>query len=202
MPFFGICLGMQVATIEFARHVAGLEDAHSTEFEPDTPAPVISMMAEQKTVTDKGGTMRLGAYACALAQGTLAREVYGANQVQERHRHRYEVNNDLRYRLREAGLVFSGLNPDRDLVEIIELPRPDAGGDGAPADAASGHPWFVGVQFHPEYRSRVQEPHPLFVGFIAAAVAHARAAGTLAEPMGPARTRKVRRASARVLAQE
>ena len=204
-PFFGICLGMQVATIEFARHVAGLADAHSTEFEPDTPAPVISMMAEQKTVTDKGGTMRLGAYTCALAEGTLAREVYGdAEAVRERHRHRYEVNNDLRYRLREAGLVFSGLNPDRDLVEIVELPRPDAGGDGAPADAASGpvHPWFVGVQFHPEYRSRVREPHPLFVGFVAAAVAHARAAGTLAEPKGPARTRKVRRATARVLTEE
>ncbi len=202
-PFFGICLGMQVATIEFARHVAGLEDAHSTEFEPDTPAPVISMMAEQKTVTDKGGTMRLGAYDCALADGTLAREVYGADEVQERHRHRYEVNNDLRYRLREAGLVFSGLNPDRDLVEIIELPRPDAGGDGAPTGSApSAHPWFVGVQFHPEYRSRVQEPHPLFVGFVAAAVAHARAAGTLSEPNGPARTRKVRRATARVLTQE
>ena len=204
-PFFGICLGMQVATVEFARHVAGLDDAHSTEFEPDTPAPVISMMAEQKTVTDKGGTMRLGAYTCALGEGTLAREVYGgAETVRERHRHRYEVNNDLRYRLREAGLVFSGLNPDRDLVEIIELPRPDASGDGAPPETASGpaHPWFVGVQFHPEYRSRVQEPHPLFVGFVAAAVAHARAAGTLAEPKGPTRTRKVRRATARVLTQE
>ena len=152
VPFFGICLGMQVATIEFARHVAGLDDAHSTEFEPDTPAPVISMMAEQKTVTDKGGTMRLGAYDCALTEGTLAQDVYGgADAVKERHRHRYEVNNDLRYRLREAGLVFSGLNPDRDLVEIIELPQPDASGDGAPAEAASGlaHPWFVGVQFHP-----------------------------------------------------
>ncbi len=203
-PFFGICLGMQVATVEFARSVAGLEHAHSTEFEPDTPQPVISMMAEQKTVTDKGGTMRLGAYTCALAPGTLAREVYGdAERVSERHRHRYEVNNDLRYRLREAGLVFSGLNPDRDLVEIIELPRPDASGDGAPPDAAvPTHPWFVGVQFHPEYRSRVQEPHPLFIGFVAAAVAHARAAGTLAEPKGPARTRRVRRATARVLAQE
>ena len=204
-PFFGICLGMQVATVEFARSVAGLAEAHSTEFEPDTPSPVISMMAEQKTVTDKGGTMRLGAYACALADGTLAREVYGgAETVGERHRHRYEVNNDLRYRLREAGLVFSGVHPDRDLVEIIELPRPEPSGDGAPPEAASTpvHPWFVGVQFHPEYRSRVSEPHPLFVGFVAAAVAHARAAGTLAEPKGPARTRKVRRATARVLAEE
>ncbi len=210
-PFLGICLGMQVATVEFARHVAGLADAHSTEFEPDTPAPVISMMAEQKTVTDKGGTMRLGAYTCALAEGTLAREVYGAESVSERHRHRYEVNNDLRYRLREAGLVFSGLNPDRDLVEIVELQRPESSGDGSaplttgstPTDTASAtHPWFVGVQFHPEYQSRVREPHPLFVGFVAAAVAHARAAGTLAEPKGPARTRKVRRASARVLSEK
>ena len=200
VPFFGICLGMQVATIEFARNVAGLEDAHSTEFEPDTPQPVISMMAEQKTVTDKGGTMRLGAYDCALAEGTLAREVYGgAEAVSERHRHRYEVNNDLRYKLREAGLVFAGMNPDRDLVEIIELPRPAGGGDGAPAGA---HPWFVGVQFHPEYRSRVQEPHPLFVHFVKAAADHAAAAGTLDAPEAPSRTRKVRRASARVLAED
>ncbi|MEM0961790.1 MAG: CTP synthase [Bacteroidota bacterium] len=208
VPFFGICLGMQVATVEFARHVAGLDDAHSTEFEPDSPYPVISMMAEQKTVTDKGGTMRLGAYTCALTEGSLAADVYGgAETVQERHRHRYEVTNDLRYRLREAGLVFSGVNPDRDLVEIIELPRPPAGGDGSAAVPASGsasgptHPWFVGVQFHPEYRSRVREPHPLFVHFVAAAVAHARAAGTLAEPTGPSRTRRVRRATARVLAE-
>jgi CTP synthase len=200
VPFFGICLGMQVATIEFARNVAGLDDAHSTEFEPDSPAPVISMMAEQKTVTDKGGTMRLGAYTCALGDDTLAREVYGgAEAVEERHRHRYEVNNDLRYKLREAGLCFAGMNPDRDLVEIIELPRPVAGGDGASAHA---HPWFVGVQFHPEYRSRVREPHPLFVHFVAAAVAHARAGGTFDEPQRPSRTRKVRRATARVLAEE
>ncbi|WP_412061400.1 CTP synthase [Rubrivirga sp. IMCC45206] len=199
VPFFGICLGMQIATIEFARTVAGLEDAHSTEFEPDTPHPVIAMMAEQKTVTDKGGTMRLGAYDCALTDGTLAREIYGTDAVKERHRHRYEVNNDLRYRLREAGLVFSGLNPDRDLVEIIELPRPPAG-DGA-AEGPT-HPWFVGVQFHPEYRSRVSEPHPLFVEFVGAAVAHARGAGLLTEPKGPTRTRRVRRATARVLAEE
>ena len=194
---------MQVATIEFARNMAGLEGAHSTEFEPDNPFPVISMMAEQKTVTDKGGTMRLGAYACALAPDSLAQEVYGgADATTERHRHRYEVNNDLRYKLREAGLVFSGMNPERDLVEIIELPRPDAGGDGAPASAGPTHPWFVGVQFHPEYRSRVREPHPLFVHFIGAAVAHARAAGSLDEPKEPTRTRKVRRATARVLSEE
>ena len=199
-PFFGICLGMQVATIEFARNVAGLEDAHSTEFEPDTAAPVISMMAEQKTVTDKGGTMRLGAYDCALAEGTLAREVYGGLEaVTERHRHRYEVNNDLRYKLREAGLTFSGMNPARDLVEIIEIPRP-AEGDGV----AEGphHPWFVGVQFHPEYRSRVREPHPLFVHFVKAAAEHAEAAGTLDAPAAPSKTRKVRRARARVLSED
>ena len=199
-PFLGICLGMQVATIEFARSVCGLEGAHSTEFEPDNPFPVISMMAEQKTVTDKGGTMRLGAYTCALAPGSLAAEVYGdAETVQERHRHRYEVNNDLRYRLREGGLVFSGLNPDRDLVEIVELPR-EAGGDGAVPPGPT-HPWFVGVQFHPEYRSRVREPHPLFVHFVRAAVAHARQSGQLAEPQAPSRTRRVRRATARVLAE-
>ena len=131
----------------------------------------------------------------------MAREVYGgAEAVQERHRHRYEVNNDLRYKLREAGLVFSGMNPDRDLVEIIELPRADAGGDGATPDLA--HPWFVGVQFHPEYQSRVREPHPLFVHFVKAAVAHAEAGGTLDAPAKPSRTRKVRRATARVLAED
>ena len=199
VPFLGICLGMQVATVEFARNVAGLDDAHSTEFEPDAPFPVISMMAEQKTVTDKGGTMRLGAYACELSEGSIAQTAYGgAETVNERHRHRYEVNNDLRYKLREAGLVFSGLNPDRDLVEIIELPRPT--GDGA--SAGPMHPWFVGVQFHPEYRSRVREPHPLFVHFVAAAVAHARSSGQLDAPKAPSRTRRVRKASARVLTEE
>ena len=206
IPFLGICLGMQVATVEFARNVAGLDGAHSTEFEPDTPFPVISMMAEQKTVTDKGGTMRLGAYTCRLGEGSLASEVYGGVEaVEERHRHRFEVNNDLRYKLREAGLVFSGVNPDADLVEIIELPRPDIGGDGSAAlatgSASDGptHPWFVGVQFHPEYRSRVREPHPLFVRFVAAAVDHARSAGQLADAVAPSRTRSVRRASAKVL---
>ena len=197
VPFFGICLGMQVATIEYARNVCGMEGAHSTEFDPDAPAPVISMMAEQKTVTDKGGTMRLGAYTCALTPGSLAADVYGgAEAVRERHRHRYEVNNDLRYRLREGGLVFSGMNPDRDLVEIIELPRP-AQGDGV-AEGPT-HPWFVGVQFHPEYRTTVRAPHPLFAAFVGAAVDYARAAGQLDEPEAPSRTRRVRRATARVL---
>ncbi len=196
IPFFGICLGMQVACIEFARHVCGWEDANSTEFDPDSPHPVISLMAEQKEVTEKGGTMRLGQYECRLGEGTLAREVYGAETVFERHRHRYEVNNALRYKLREGGLVFSGVNPDKDLVEIVELPREGEG------DAAGvTHPWFVGVQFHPEYKTSVQRPHPLFVAFVRAAIAHARAAGRLEAPKEPARTRRIRRASARVLAE-
>ncbi|HIL58572.1 MAG TPA: CTP synthase, partial [Rhodothermales bacterium] len=126
VPFLGICLGMQVACIEFARNVCGKEGAHSTEFEPDSPFPIISLMEEQKTVTDKGGTMRLGAWPCEVKEDTIAREVYGAELVQERHRHRYEVTNDLRYALREGGLTFSGVNPEKDLVEIIELPRPTA----------------------------------------------------------------------------
>ena len=210
VPFFGICLGMQVACIEFARNVCGKEGAHSTEFSPDAAFPIISLMAEQETVTDKGGTMRLGAWPCAVQAGTIAAEVYGESLVEERHRHRYEVNNDLRYALREGGLTFSGINPEKDLVEIVELPRPSppASGDGAPAADARGpatgpaHPWFVGVQFHPEYRSTVQDPHPLFVHFVRAAARHSKAAGTLGEPKAPARTRRVRRASARVLSGE
>ncbi len=192
VPFFGICFGMQAAVVEFARNVCGWTDAHSTELDPDTPHPVIALMAEQKEVTDKGGTMRLGAFACRLGEGTRARRIYGTDEVRERHRHRYEVNNELRYKLREGGLVLSGVNPDRDLVEIVELPQ-----EGPPGAA---HPWFVGVQFHPEYRTTVQRPHPLFASFVAAAVAHAEAAGTYAEPAAPNRTRRVRRASARVLA--
>jgi CTP synthase len=197
IPFFGVCLGMQVACIEFARNVCGWADANSTEFDPDAPHPVIALMEEQKEVADKGGTMRLGQYACRLEEGTRARAVYGEGLVYERHRHRYEVNNALRYKLREGGLCFSGVNPEKDLVEIVELPA-DAEGDGA---AGLTHPWFVGVQFHPEYRSTVHRPHPLFVAFVAAAVAHATAEGHLAEPAGPARTRRIRRASARVLAE-
>ena len=191
IPFLGICLGMQVAVIEYARHVCGWPDAHSTEFVADAPHPVIALMEEQKDVTDKGGTMRLGQYECRLTEGTRARAIYGEDTVWERHRHRYEVNNDLRYKLREGGLVFSGMNPDKDLVEIIELP---ASGDGPT------HPWFVGVQFHPEYKSTVQRPHPLFVAFVEAALAQARAEGDLEAPKEPTRMRRVRRASARVLA--
>lgn len=201
IPFFGICLGMQVACVEFARNVAGMEDAHSTEFDPDSPYPVIALMEEQKAVTDKGGTMRLGAYDCALVEGSLARGAYGDERlVRERHRHRFEVNNDLRDTLRDAGLRFTGVNPEQDLVEIMELPSAFAGA-GSDAGEGPAHPWFLGVQFHPEYRSRVNAPHPLFVAFVKAALAHAERKGQLSEPSGPMQTKKVRRASARVLAE-
>jgi CTP synthase len=192
IPFFGICFGMQAAVVEFARNVCGWDDASSTEIDPDTPHPIIALMAEQREVTDKGGTMRLGAYRCRLAEGSRVREVYGEEEVTERHRHRYEVNNALRYKLREGGMWLAGLNPDRDLVEIVELPK-----EGPPGVA---HPWFVGVQFHPEYRTSVQRPHPLFVAFVRAAVEHAEAAGTYAAPQTAPKVRRVRRASARVLA--
>ncbi|CAN5354174.1 CTP synthase [soil metagenome] len=155
IPFFGICLGMQSAVVEFARNVAGLAGANSTEFDKDSPYPVIDLMLEQKNVKDKGGTMRLGKYNCALKSGSRAALAYGCDAVEERHRHRYEVNNNLREQLSDAGLVISGVNPERNLVEIIEL---------------SDHPWFVGVQFHPELRSTVYNPHPLFVAFIKASL--------------------------------
>ena len=158
IPFFGICLGMQCAVIEYARNVAGLEGAHSTEFDEATKHPVIHLMEEQKGVVDKGATMRLGAYECRLAGGSRSEQAYGRRSISERHRHRFEVNNVYRERLSEYGLTPVGLNPDLDLVEVVEI---------AP------HPWFVGVQFHPEYKSRPLAPHPLFTSFIAAAVAHA-----------------------------
>ncbi len=200
IPFLGICLGMQMAVVEFARTVCGMEGANSTEFDPDTPWPVVAMMADQKEVVEKGGTMRLGAYTCEITPGSLAHAVYGADTVQERHRHRYEVNNDLRYKLREGGLNLTGVNPKTDLVEIIELPQPTTDGDSG-SEAGLTHPWFVGVQFHPEYRSNVRDPHPLFVGFIGAAIKHAHANDLIAEAKAPSRTRRVRRASARVLEQ-
>ena len=155
VPFFGICLGMQCAVVEFANHVLGLPLAASTEVNPNTPDPVINMMAEQKTISDKGGTMRLGAYPCVLAPGSKAAEIYGAQTISERHRHRYEFNNVYRDRCAEAGLLSSGLNPDNDLVEIVEL---------------KNHPFFMGVQFHPELKSTVENPHPLFVAFVRAAI--------------------------------
>ena len=195
VPFFGICLGMQCAVIEFARNVCGWADAHSTEFVEETEHPVINLMAEQKNVTRKGGTMRLGHYSCRLDADSRSRDIYGQSDIQERHRHRYEVNNELRYKLREHGLRFAGVNPKRDLVEIIELDHTHPGQEGSAA-----HPWFVGVQFHPEYRTTVERPHPLFVSFVEAAVAHAEArSGELPEAEKPSTHRRVRRASARVL---
>ena len=155
IPFFGICLGLQCAVIEFARNVCGLEGANSVEFDPDTEHPVIDIMEEQKRITDKGGTMRLGGYACELVDGSVAREAYGTEMIRERHRHRYEVSNAHRDALTSGGLHLTGINPDRDLVEIIENPE---------------HPWFVGVQFHPEFRTKVEKPHPLFASFVRACI--------------------------------
>lgn len=157
IPFFGICLGMQMAVIEYARNVVKLKDANSTEMNEETKFPVISIMEDQKKVTDKGGTMRLGAWKCDIAEGTLAHEIYGKTQIQERHRHRYEFNNEYRKQLEDAGLTASGVNPDTGLVEIIEL---------------KNHPFFIGVQYHPEYKSTVANPHPIFVSFVAAMVKH------------------------------
>ncbi|WP_036383349.1 CTP synthase [Muricauda sp. MAR_2010_75] len=153
IPFLGICLGMQMAVIEFARNVLGLEGANSTEMDKDTPHPVISLMEEQKSITDMGGTMRLGAWDCHLSEGSLVQKVYGATDIAERHRHRFEFNNEYKQKMEEAGLVPTGFNPKTGLVEVIEIPS---------------HPWFIGVQYHPEYRSTVASPHPLFVGFVKA----------------------------------
>ena len=153
IPFFGICLGMQMAVVEFARHVCNLNGVHSTEFHKDAENPVIDLMESQRQVRRKGGTMRLGAYLCTLLEKTLARRIYGQQEVFERHRHRYEVNNAYREMLEQQGLKVSGINADYDLVEVIELPS---------------HPWFIGCQFHPEFRSRPMEPHPLFESFIGA----------------------------------
>ena len=153
VPFFGICLGMQAAVIEFARHVAGLPEAHSSELKADTPYPVIDIMPDQKDIDEKGGTMRLGAYPCKVKPESKTYECYKSELIYERHRHRYEFNNEFREALTAAGLLISGLSPDERLVEIVELPE---------------HPYFVAVQFHPEFKSRPNRPHPLFSGFIAA----------------------------------
>ena len=155
VPFLGICLGMQCAVIEYARNVAKIEGANSTEFEENSPAPVIDLMLEQKNVKGYGGTMRLGAYDCKIKSGTRAHEVYNSNKISERHRHRYEVNTDYIEPLKKAGLVFSGMSPDGMLSEIVELPKLD---------------WFVACQFHPEFKSRPERPHPLFKGLIDAVV--------------------------------
>jgi len=159
LPFFGICLGMQVAIIEFARNVCGLHDSHSTEFAPECDNAVISLMESQQHVTDMGGTMRLGAYPARLTRGSKVAEVYGVAEISERHRHRYEVSNKYRDQFVERGMRLSGVSPDGQLVEIIELAQ---------------HPWFVGCQFHPELKSRPTRAHPLFAGFIAAASAGKR----------------------------
>ena len=155
IPFFGICLGMQLAVVEFARHVAGLQGANSSEFDRDCAYPVIDLMPEQRSLRNKGATMRLGAFPCSLLAGSLAAEAYGTTEISERHRHRYEFANDFRDQLSAAGLVLSGTSPDKKLVEMVEL---------------RDHPYFIGCQFHPEFKSRPVAPHPLFSRFVRAAL--------------------------------
>ena len=155
IPFLGICLGMQMAVIEYARNVLGMKDAHSTEMKSSTHDPVISLMEEQKKVSDMGGTMRLGSYDCVLEKDSLAYSVYGKTKIAERHRHRFEFNDEYRSEFEKAGMKCTGVNPDSELVEIVEIPE---------------HPFFIGVQFHPEYKSTVEEPHPLFTSFVKAAL--------------------------------
>lgn len=157
IPYLGICLGMQIAIIEFARHVLGMNGANSAEINPDTPFPVIDILPEQKEVTDMGGTMRLGQYPCTLNPESKSYELYGASMIYERHRHRYEVNNDYRNDLLSGGMIFAGTSPDNHIVEMVEIPN---------------HPWFVACQFHPEFKSRPNKPHPLFRGFVTAAAKH------------------------------
>lgn len=157
IPYLGICLGMQIAIIEFARHVLGMNGANSAEINPDTPFPVIDILPEQKEVTDMGGTMRLGQYPCTLNPESKSYELYGASMIYERHRHRYEVNNDYRNDLLNGGMIFAGTSPDNHIVEMVEIPN---------------HPWFVACQFHPEFKSRPNKPHPLFRGFVTAASKH------------------------------
>ena len=164
IPYLGLCLGMQLAIVEFARNVAGLSKAASIELDPETPDPVIALMPEQNGITNLGGTLRLGAYPCVLQPETLAHELYGKTEISERHRHRYEVNNDYREVLTKNGMVLSGLSPDGRIVEMIELKE---------------HPFFVATQAHPEFKSRPNLPHPLFEGFVKAAVAY-EAAGNSA----------------------
>lgn len=157
VPYLGICLGMQIAIIEFARNVLGLKDANSAEIDPETPYPVIDILPEQKDVTDMGGTMRLGQYPCSLNPESKAYKLYGASMIYERHRHRYEVNNDYRTDLLKGGMIFAGTSPDNHIVEMVEIPS---------------HPWFVAGQFHPEFKSRPNKPHPLFRGFVTASLKH------------------------------
>ncbi|MGO4470293.1 CTP synthase, partial [Pseudoduganella sp. RAF53_2] len=176
VPYLGICLGMQVALIEYARHMAGLSNANSTEFEPDTDQPVVALIDEWQNAdgkvekrdanSDLGGTMRLGAQACAVKPDTLASEIYGS-VVTERHRHRYEANNHYLGRVEAAGLVVAARTPTEDLCEIMELPR----------SGANAHPWYMGVQYHPEFKSTPRDGHPLFTSFVKAALAHKAASG-------------------------
>jgi CTP synthase len=168
LPFFGICLGMQMAAIEFARNVLGLKEAHSTEMNPETMEPVIDLMDEQKNVTAKGGTMRLGSYPCDLKEGTLAEKIYGKPSINERHRHRWEFNNKYLEQFENAGMIASGKNPGTGLVEIIEL---------------ANHPFFIGVQYHPELKSTVESPQPIFVHFIKAAKAYAEKKSEVKNPL-------------------
>ena len=168
LPFFGICLGMQMAVIEFAQNVLALKGAHSTEMDPDTSDPVIDLMEEQKTITAKGGTMRLGSYTCNLKHNSLAAEIYGSNAISERHRHRWEFNNKYLDEFEKAGMIASGKNPESDLVEIIEIPS---------------HPFFIGVQYHPELKSTVENPQPIFVHFIKAAREYAELKSSLTTPI-------------------
>ena len=160
IPFFGICLGMQMAVVEFARNVCGLLGANSSEFDANSPHPVIHLMESQRSIDAKGGTMRLGAYPCVLQDDSLALKLYGRKKITERHRHRYEFNNDYIERFTTKGMVLSGVSPDGRLVEIIEL---------------KDHPWFLGCQFHPEFKSRPMDCHPLFKGFIKAALQNRQA---------------------------
>jgi CTP synthase len=157
VPFFGICYGMQMAVIEFARNVCGLEGAHTTEADPNTPHPVIDLMIAQQALAQKGGTMRLGSYPCVIKEGSLAHRTYGKRKIGERHRHRYEFNIAYRERIEKGGMVLSGTSPDGELVEMVEIPN---------------HPWFLACQFHPEFKSKPLDPHPMFRGFIKAALAH------------------------------
>ena len=166
VPYLGLCLGMQMAIVEFARHVLGYADAHSSELNPNTTHPVIHIMPDQHNVTDLGGTLRLGAYKCVLDENSKAYELYGEKVIEERHRHRYEVNNEYRDVLTENGMQLCGISPDGRIVEMIEL---------------KDHPWFVATQAHPEFKSRPNKPHPLFKGFVAAALEYEDAAKSEAE---------------------
>ena len=167
IPFFGICLGMQMCVVEFARDVLGMDGACSTEVNPNATFPVINLMEDQKSTTSKGGTMRLGAYDCEIKPGSLAEKIYGTTKISERHRHRYELNSDFLGLFEKGGLIASGRNPDTRLVEIVEL---------------QSHPFFIGVQFHPEYKSTPENPQPIFVAFIKAAMKNAEGAAKKSEP--------------------